>query len=117
MYVKHGEARTTLHEIFAEVSQGSVLGPILYLLYTTDLPIHHKTIISIFADDTAVLATHDDPGISHLTNKPAQNRKMAQDMENKSKREQIYPNNFHQQKSDVVTYYTQHNLNTLKRSS
>jgi len=41
--------------IEAGVPQGSVLGPILYTLYTADIPTNYHLTISTFADDTAIL--------------------------------------------------------------
>lgn len=60
-YVKQGEHSTQLHSINAGVPQGSVLGPTLYLLFTSDLPATEGVIIGTFADDTAALAVHEDP--------------------------------------------------------
>ena len=48
------------------MSQGSILGPRLYVLYTSDLPTSRETTLSTFADDTAIFATHEDPMIASL---------------------------------------------------
>jgi hypothetical protein len=50
-----------LHPIHAGVPQGSILGPILYTIFTADLPEAEQTLTATYADDTAILASHEDP--------------------------------------------------------
>lgn len=55
--VNHEAAYSDFKDISAGVPQGSVLGPILYLLFTSDLPQTRNVVTATFADDTANAAT------------------------------------------------------------
>lgn len=58
--IKQDDAYSEAKMIHAGVPQGSVLGPLLYVLYTSDLPEHEGNTLASFADDTAVLAVGED---------------------------------------------------------
>jgi len=46
--------------MLSDIPQGSILGPLLYTIYTADVPQSDTTILSTFADDTAIFTTHPD---------------------------------------------------------
>lgn len=58
---KVNEEKSNYHPIHSGVPQGSVLGPILYVLYTSDIPESQNTVIGTFADDTASISCHENP--------------------------------------------------------
>lgn len=58
--IKQADAYSELKEIKAGVPQGSVLGPVLFLLYTSDIPNPEQNVTATFADDTAILAVGND---------------------------------------------------------
>lgn len=62
--VKFKNAISSPRNISAGVPQGSILGPLLYIIYTADMPTNSLIHTSTFADDTAFVSTHKDPTIA-----------------------------------------------------
>lgn len=58
--VQYGDAKSRLRPVHADVQQSSVLGPLLYLLYTADIPGVQNTHVVTFGDDTAILTLRDN---------------------------------------------------------
>lgn len=59
--VKEADSTSIFQQIDAGVPQGSVLGPVLYTIYTSDLPEEENVTTATFADDTAILASDKKP--------------------------------------------------------
>ncbi len=53
--------KTLGHDLVTNKMIRELLGPILYLLYTADLPTSTNATTSTFADDTAIMATNKNP--------------------------------------------------------
>ena len=58
------EQTSSWKNILCGVPQGSVLGPILFLIYINDLPDGIKSICKIFADDTSLFSKVKDKNCS-----------------------------------------------------
>ena len=59
-FVSVGNYSSLLLDISLGVPQGSILGPLLFILYINDLPLSSKLLALLFADDTTLVYTHDD---------------------------------------------------------
>ena len=61
-FVQFNEACSTKQSIKCRVPQGSILGPLFFILYINDLPNASKlTQPLLFADDTSIFYSHSDP--------------------------------------------------------
>jgi hypothetical protein len=58
--VRVGNEKSELQPIKGGVPQGSVLGPTLYMLFTSILPTSNNTTLGTFADDTVILSVNED---------------------------------------------------------
>lgn len=74
--VRLEDAYFSFRKIFAGVPQGSVLNPILYLLFTADIRKNPDVKVATFADDTVILVTGDDVAITTTKLQTALNRIM-----------------------------------------
>ena len=58
--VHNGNANSTTQPFGAGVRWGSVHGFLLYLFFKAVIPIPKDTLLAMFADDTVILALHED---------------------------------------------------------
>jgi hypothetical protein len=57
----YGSTLSRYYPVQSGVPQGSVLGPLLYLIFTADIPTSADTLLATFADDTAIMSSDSCP--------------------------------------------------------
>ena len=85
--IKIKDTYSEIKDIKAGVPQGNVLGPILYTLYTANIPTTTNSKILTFADDTATLVRNTNPetAVKLLQEHITKIEKWLQEKTNKSK--------------------------------
>uniref|UniRef100_A0A2A4IUM2 Reverse transcriptase domain-containing protein n=1 Tax=Heliothis virescens TaxID=7102 RepID=A0A2A4IUM2_HELVI len=58
--VRYKSETSKMYAINSGVPQGSILGPILYLIFTADLPTNDKVVTATYADDTAIMSVNEN---------------------------------------------------------
>ena len=61
-FVKFNNVRSSPQGISCGVPQGSILGPLFFILYVNDLNNASLLDVILFADDTNLFISHNDPG-------------------------------------------------------
>jgi len=65
-HVPHGNTKSSVQYNNCDVLQGSILGPLLFLVYVNDIENEIKSDIKLFADDTTLLYSNLNPTSTHF---------------------------------------------------
>ena len=66
-FITLGKVKSEQLSVKQGVSQGSILGLVLFLLFVNDMPLHvHKTTVDIYADDSTLSSSSNWKTISSL---------------------------------------------------
>ena len=96
-------------EVLSGVPQGTVLGPLLFLLYINDLPkyVSAGTEVRLFADDSALYRTIKSPEDHNI---------LQEDLNNLQVWEREWSMQFHPQKCQLLRVTTKHDINISKHN-
>ena len=99
------DCRSTLGDIKAGVFQGSVLGPLLFLVYINDIADDLSGFSRLFADDTSIGHTAQD--VTHLRTL------IDTDLDNLQKWSEKWMLKFNPNKTDIMIFNTRNVQNNL----
>ena len=100
LVVINGTASSILY-LEAGVPQGSILAPLLFLVYINDITSNIESDINLFADDTSLLDIVDKPDSSSL--------RLNRDLETLNAWATQWLVTFNASKTDVITFSTKRN--------
>ena len=81
-----GNFQSTFSDVKCGVPQGSILGPLLFLLYINDIVLSSEVFkFTLFADDTSLFYSHEDKAEAvNIINSDGQNLRMVSSKQIKS---------------------------------
>lgn len=63
-FVNINDENSAFGQINSGIPQGSVMGPVLYTIFSSDMPTMNGLTIATYADDTAILASYESPNVA-----------------------------------------------------